>query len=62
MKKKWSGHVAYMEDRRVVYRVLAERPEGKRPWRKWEDNIKMDLDEVGWEGIDWIVLAEYRDR
>jgi hypothetical protein len=41
---------------------LVERPEGKRLRRKWEDNIKMDLDEVGWEGMDWIVLAEYRDK
>jgi hypothetical protein len=46
----------------IAYRVLLERPEGKRPRRKWEDNIKMDLDEVGWEGMDCIVLAECRDR
>jgi hypothetical protein len=39
-----------------------ERTEGRRPRRKWEDNIKMDLDEVGWEGVDWIVLFEYMDR
>jgi hypothetical protein len=41
---------------------LFERPERKGPRRKLEDNIKMDLDKVGWEGMNWIVLAEYRDR
>jgi len=61
-KKKWPGHVVYMGDRRAAYRVLVERTEGKRPRREWEDNIKMNLDEVGWEGMDWIVLAEYTDR
>jgi hypothetical protein len=47
-------------------RVLVGRPEGKRPLRRprfrWEDRTKMDLKEVGWGGIDWIVLAEDRDR
>jgi hypothetical protein len=46
-KKKWPEHVAYRGDRRFACRILVERPEGKRPRRKWEDNIKMDLDEVG---------------
>jgi hypothetical protein len=45
----------------LVYRVLVGRPDGKRPlgrpWRRLEDNIKMDLQEVGWEGMDWIYLA-----
>ena len=54
--------MAYVGDRRLAYRVLVERPEGKRPGCKWEDNIKMDLDEVGWESMDCIVLAAYRDR
>jgi hypothetical protein len=48
-----------------VYRVLVGKPEGKRPpgrpWRRWEDNIKMDLLEVGCGGMDWIVLALDRD-
>ena len=48
---KWAGHVARMEERRGVYRVLVGKPEGKRPLgrprRRWEDNIKMDLQEVG---------------
>jgi hypothetical protein len=51
-----------MRERRGAYRVLVGKREGKRPLgkprRRWEDNIKMDLREVGWEGIDWIDLAE----
>jgi hypothetical protein len=51
---------------RGVYRVLVEKPEGKRPLgrprRRWEDNIKMDIQEVGWEVMDWIGLARDRDR
>jgi hypothetical protein len=49
-----------------VYRVLVGKPKGKRPLRSprriWEDNIKMDLQEVGYGGIDWIGLAQDRDR
>ena len=49
---RWAGHVACMVERRGVYRVLAGKPEGKRPLGRprirWEDNIKMDLQEVGW--------------
>jgi len=60
------GHVAPKGDRRGVYRVLVEKPEGKRPLgrprRRWEDNVKMDLQEVGFGGVDWIELAEDRDR
>ena len=60
------GHVARMGERRVVYRVLVGKPEGKipleRPWRRWEDNIKMDLQEVGCGGLDLIEMAEDRDR
>ena len=55
-----------MEEGRGVYRVLVGKPDGKRPLgrhrRRWEDNIKMDLQEVGCEGMDWIELAEDRDR
>jgi hypothetical protein len=55
-----------MGERRSVYRVLAGKPEGKkplgRPRRRWEDNIKMDLQEVGCGGIDWIQPAKDRDR
>ena len=49
-----------------LYRVLVRKPEGKRPLgrsrRRWEDNIKMDLQEVGFGGMDWIELAQDRDR
>jgi hypothetical protein len=55
-----------MGERRDAYRALVGRPEGRRalrrPRRRWEDNIKMDLREVGWGGADWIDLAEDRDR
>ena len=55
-----------MGERRCVYRVLVGKPEGKRPLRRhrrrWEDNIKMDILEVGCGGMDWIELAENRDR
>ena len=55
-----------MGERRGVYRVLGGKPEGKRPlWRprrRWEDNIKMDLQEVECWGMDWINLAQDRDR
>ena len=55
-----------MEERRGVYRVLVGKREGKRPlgrpMRRWEDNIKMDLQEVGCGGMDWIDLAQDRDR
>jgi hypothetical protein len=49
-----------------VYRLLVGKPEGKRPLgrqrRKWEDNIRMDLGEVGWDDVDWIGLAQDRNR
>jgi len=65
-KMQWAGHVARMEKRRGVYRVLVGKPEGKRPLgrprRRWEDNIKMDLQEVGFCGMNWIELAQDRDR
>ena len=63
-RMSWVGCVACMEERRDAYRV--EKPEGKRllgrPRHRWEDNIKMDLQEVGWWSMDWIDLAQDRDR
>jgi hypothetical protein len=63
---RWVGHVARIKEKRGVYRVLVGKPEGKkplgRPRRRWEDNIKMDLQEVGCGGMDWIELAQNRDR
>ncbi|KAJ4445714.1 hypothetical protein ANN_12399 [Periplaneta americana] len=61
-----AGHVARMDESRNAYRVLVGRPEGKiplgRPRRRWEDNIKMDLRKVGYDGRDWINLAQDRDQ
>ena len=61
---RWAGHVARMGEGRVVHRGLVGKPEGRRPLgrprRRWEDNIKMDLQEVGGVG-DWMELAQDRD-
>ena len=63
---RWAGHVTRMGEGRGVYRVLVGKPEGKRPLgrprRRWEDNIKMDLQEVGGGCEDWMELAQNRDR
>jgi len=65
-RMRWAGHVARMGEDRGVQRVLVGKPEGKRPLgrlrRRWEDNIKMDLQEVGGGRGDWMELAEDRDR
>jgi len=63
---RWAGHVARMGERRGVYRVLVGKPEGKkplgRPRHRWEDNIKMDLREVGCGIMEWMRLAQDMDR
>ena len=65
-RMRWAGHVARMGEERGMYRVLVEKPEGKRPlWRprrRWVDNIRMDLQELGCGCVDWIGLAQDRDR
>jgi hypothetical protein len=63
---RWAGHVARMGEKRGVYRVLVVKPEGKRPMgrprRRWVDNIRMYLQELGCGYMDWIGLAQDRDR
>ena len=63
-RMRWAGHVACMGAGRGVYRVLVGKPAGRRPLgrprRRWEDNIKMDLQEVGCGVLDWISLARIR--
>jgi hypothetical protein len=64
-RMKWVGRVARMTERRGVYRVLVGKPVGKRPsgrpWRRLEDNSKMDLQEMGCGGMDWIELDQDRN-
>jgi hypothetical protein len=63
-RMRWAGHIAGMGEKRNAYRILVGMPEGKRPLgrrrRKWVDNIKMDLREIRWDGMDWIDLAQNR--
>ena len=63
---RWMGHVASMGKRRGVYGVLLGKTEGKRrlgkPTHRWENNIKMDFQEVGCGGIEWIEMAQNRER
>jgi hypothetical protein len=69
-RMRWAGQVALMGEGRAVYRGLVGKPEGKRPLRRplrrprrrREDNINVDLQEVGYESMDWIKLAQDRDR
>ena len=65
-RMRWAGHVACMGEDRGVHRVLVGKPEGKRPLgrprHRWEDNIKMDVQEVGGGRGDWMELAQDRDR
>ena len=65
-RMRWARHVGRMEEWRGVHKVLVGKSEGKRPLgrprRRWEDNIKMDLQEVRRGCGDWMELAQYRDR
>jgi hypothetical protein len=64
-KMRWAGHVARM-GKKIAYRILVGKPEGKRPLgrprRMWVDNTKMDLREIGWDGVDWMGMAHDRDQ
>jgi hypothetical protein len=64
-RMRWAGHVVRMGPKMNAYRILVGNPEGKRllgrPKRRWVDNIKMDLREIGWDGLEWIDLAQDRD-
>jgi hypothetical protein len=63
---KWAGHVAHMGNKRNTYRVLERNSKGKRPQRRprsrWEDNIKIELKEIGWGVMDWIHLDHVRNQ
>jgi hypothetical protein len=65
-RMRWVGHVARMGEKRNVYRLLVGKTEGKRALGRsrcrWMDNIKMDLVEIGWGGVDWIGRAQDRDK
>jgi hypothetical protein len=65
-RMKWAGHVSRLGEKRNAYRLLVGKPEGKRPLgrprQRWLDNIKMDLLEIDWSGVDWIGLAQDRDK
>jgi hypothetical protein len=65
-RMRWASHVAYMGEKKNAYRLLVGKPEGKRtlgrPRHRWVDNIRMDLGEVGWDDVDWIGLAQDRNR
>jgi hypothetical protein len=63
---RWAGRVAQIRERRVAYRILVGKPEGRRPLgrprRRLVGNITMDLREIGWDGIDWISLTQDTDQ
>jgi hypothetical protein len=65
-RKRWAGHVVRMGEERKVYKVLVGKPEGKRPLerprRRWEDWNRMDFRDIGLGGVDWIRLAQDKDR
>jgi hypothetical protein len=65
-RMRWTGHVARMGEKRNAYRIWVGNAEGNRPLgrprRRWVDNIKIDLREIGWDGGDWIDLAQDRDQ
>jgi hypothetical protein len=65
-RMEWVGNVTRMGQKRNIYRVSVEKPEAKRPLRRpshtWEDNIELDLNEMEWDGLDWIPLSQARGQ
>jgi hypothetical protein len=65
-RMRWAGHVARMGEERKLYKVLVRKPKGKtafgRPRRQWQDGIRMEFRGISWGGVDWIRLAQDRDR
>jgi hypothetical protein len=65
-RMRWAGHVARIGEKRNAYRLLVRKPEGRsplgRPRCRWVDNIKIDLLEIVWDGVDWIGLVQDRDK
>jgi hypothetical protein len=65
-RMRWAGLVTRMGEKRNAYRLLVGKPEGKRPLgrprRMWLDNSRMDLIEIGWDGVKWIGLVQDRDK
>jgi hypothetical protein len=65
-RMRWVGHVVRMGEKRNAYTILVGKPEGRRPLgrprRRWVDNIKIDLREMGWDIVDWVDLAQDRDQ
>jgi hypothetical protein len=60
-RMRWAGHVERMRGKSNAYRILVGKPDGKRslgrPRRRWMDNIKIDLREIGWDRVDWIDVS-----
>jgi hypothetical protein len=65
-RMRWAGQVARLGTKRNAYRILMGKPEGERPRGRprcmWVENIKMDLREIGWDGMDWIDMAQDMDQ
>ena len=65
IRLRWAGHVARMEESRSAFKILTGKPTGRRPSgrprRRWEDNIRMDLEEIGINGSNWVDSAQDRD-
>jgi hypothetical protein len=65
-RMRWVGHVAEWAEKRNAYKLLVGKPEGKsplgRPKLRWADNIKLDLEKIQWACVDWIGLAQDKDK